>query len=252
MTRLLCSALFSLCVLFSYAQEDSLAVISPSDTAEDSIKTEEVSRKKPINLAFHVDYGKLMTLPFDFENKSEAGLILELFENVELVGEYGYWDKTSNQAIENGTYNATGSYYRFGAGFTFPFNTPGNRIGLGFRYANSTFDDAGTYFIAATDNLAGEFSDSFDRRNLSATWISGVITSVGQLKLRKTVPESPLNRMFRIGLQLRWRFLLQNDRFGDPANPEVIEVYTIPGYGRTLADSNLALNFFIRIYPFGI
>lgn len=247
MRRLFYTVIFSFWALLTLAQEsDSLAVVT------DSVAVEEIPTKKPVNLGFHVDYGKLVTLPFDFEYKAEGGVVLEILENIELVGEYGFWDKTSEQAIENGTYNATGSYYRAGLGFTFPFNTPGNRIGIGFRYANSQFDDKGTYTIDPTDNLSSEFTDSFERQNLSATWISGVLTSVGQLKLKKSVPESPLNRMFRIGLQLRWRFLLENDRFGDPSNPEVIEVYTIPGYGRTLADTNMALNFFIRFYPFGI
>lgn len=250
--RLLCSVLFSLTFLLVQGQEDSLANETNLAIQEDSLQTELTPSKKPINLAFHIDYGKLLTLPFDFENKAEGGLALELFENIELLGEYGYWDKTSDQAIDNGTYNSTGSYYRVGAGFTFPFNTPGNRIGIGFRYASSSFEDAGSYSIAATDDLTTGFSESFERKDLSATWLSGVVTSVGLLKLRKSVPESPLNRMFRIGLQLRWRFLIERDRFSDPSNPEVIEVYTIPGYGRTLADSNLALNFFIRIYPFGI
>ncbi|MDW3192363.1 MAG: DUF6048 family protein [Cytophagales bacterium] len=248
MRLLLSIVLFSGCVFCTLAQEsDSLTV-----AATDSVAAEDSPGKKTFNLGFHIDYGKVLTLPFDFENKIEGGVVLEIVENIELVGEYGFWDKSSNQAIENGTYNSTGSYYRAGMGFSFPFNTPGNRIGIGFRYASSQFDDEGTYTIDPTDNLSTEFTDSFQRQNLSATWISGVLTSVGQLKLRKSVPESPLNRMFRIGLQLRWRFLLDRDRFGDPSNPEVIEVYTIPGYGRTLADSNLAMNFFIRFYPFGI
>lgn len=248
MARLLLFAFFSCCLGIASAQEQDTLGLAPIDSAE----LEAPSKKKVFNLAFHLDYGKLLTLPFDFENKTEAGVVLELFENVELVGEYGYWDKTSNQAIENGTYNANGTYYRAGLGLSFPFNIPGNRIGLGFRYATSQFEDAGSYTIDATDNLSGSFTDDFRRQNLSATWVSGVLTSVGQLKLRKSVPESPLNRMFRIGLQLRWRFLVEQDRFGDPSNPEVIEVYTIPGYGRTLAKSNVALNFFIRFYPFGI
>lgn len=247
MARLLFIVSFSCWVFGIRAQEtDSLTVVT------DSVSVEETSGKRPLNFAFHLDYGKVLTLPFDFENKVEGGVVLEILEHIELVGEYGYWDKTSKQAIENGTYNSTGNYFRAGLGFTFPFNTPGNRIGIGFRYGSSQFDDEGSYTIDPTDNLSSEFSDSFARQNLSATWISGVLTSVGQLKLKKSVPESPLNRMFRIGLQLRWRFLLERDRFGDPSNPEVIEVYTIPGYGRTLADTNMALNFFIRFYPFGI
>lgn len=247
MQRQLFIVIFSFWAVYSLAQEsDSLSV------SQDSVVAEDIVNKRAINFAIHFDYGKALTLPFNFENKIEGGVVLEILENIELVGEYGYWDKTSKQAIENGTYNSTGNYYRAGLGFTFPFNTPGNRLGIGFRYGSSQFDDQGSYTIDPTDNLSAEFSDSFTRQNLSATWISGVLTSVGQLKLKKSVPESPLNRMFRIGLQLRWRFLLERDRFGDPSNPEVIEVYTIPGYGRTLADSNMALNFFIRFYPFGI
>ena len=248
MARLLFIVTFSCCVIASWAQEaDSMTVESP-----ESATVEERPKKQAINLALHLDYGKALTLPFKFENKIEGGVVLELFENLELIGEYGFWDKTSKQAIKNGTYHSTGSYYRAGLGFTVPFNTPGNRIGIGFRYAHSQFEDSGSFTIDPTDNLSSEFSDSFERQDLTATWIAGVLTSVGQLKLKKSDAESPLNRMFRIGLQLRWRFLLERDRFGDPANPEVIEVYTIPGYGRTLADTNLALNFFIRFYPFGI
>lgn len=254
--KLLWSVIFSLCVFSSWGQQDSLSLVADSlqrnevlSTASD-IEEDEPNSSKPLNFAIHVDYGKLLTVPFDFETKLEGGIVLELFSQIELVGEYGYWDKDSDQAIENGTYNSTGNYWRLGAGFSLPFNTPGNKIGIGFRYAESTFDDQGGFDIVATDGLTEPFNQTFSRNELNATWLSGVLTSSSTLKLRKKAPESKLNRLFQVGLQLRWRFLRSHDRTLSENDP--IEVYTIPGFGRTLQNQALALNFFIRCYPFGL
>ncbi len=214
--------------------------------AADSLVSET---KKAIAPAFHIDYGKLGTLPFDFENKVEGGLILTLFSKIEVVGEYGYWNKDSKQAIENGTYNSTGSYWRLGAGFSLPFNTPTSQIGLGFRYGQSAFDDRGSYDITSGTNLTESFSASFSRQNLSATWLSAVLTSMANFSIAKRKPEASINHLFRLGVQIRWRFLRSYDKVQAETDP--IEVYTIPGYGRTLSNNTVALNLFLRWYPFG-
>jgi len=245
-------AFFSLLWLACNAQIDSLAAESKVDSTgyqQTSADEETQNAKRILNFGVHIDYGKILTIPFDFENKYEGGVVIEFLDNIEFVGEYGYWDKESKQAIANGTYNATGSYWRIGSGVSFPFNTPGNRIGLGFRYAESTFDDTGTYEISSVDGLTNPFESSFSRKDLSASWISGVLTSVSDLKIQKKNPESALNKMFKIGFQFRWRFLRSYDRVLEESDP--IEVYTIPGYGRTLSDNTVAFNFFLRWYPLG-
>lgn len=270
--RLLSFVIFSCYTLLAFGQEDSVKTAIPTQgfqiekesifpkkeddnsLSEDTINintsiAETATPKQPINLALHLDYGKVLTLPFSFESKVEAGAVLEVLERIELVGELGYWDKDSKQAIENGTYNSTGTYYRVGAGFLVPFNKPGSSIGLGFRYGISNFEDRGTLEIGQNDVLTDPFTDAFERQELSARWVSGVLTSMAEVKLRKSVPESRLNRLLKIGLQLRLRFLVEYDRTNDPSDP--IEVYTIPGYGRTLSDTSMAANFFVRIYPFG-
>ena len=247
----------SLIVSLTFAQQlDSLDSIEVIDTlvAEENtdIITEDIvpkERKTALNFGIHVDYGKVLTLPFDFENKYEGGLVLEVLENIELVGEYGYWDKKSEQAIANGTYNSKGNYWRLGAGAVLPFNSPGNSLGIGFRYGGSSFEDEGTYDIVSVDGLTSPFQSGFSRQDLSASWISGVLTSMSRLQLRKKDPESRLNNLFKIGFQFRWRFLRSYDRSISDTDP--IEVYTIPGYGRTISDNAIALNFFVRFYPLG-
>ncbi len=252
--RLASFVFFSLLVLSGWCQ-DSLANAASDSTAfaqaSTAVGIADSSKvpKRPFNLALHIDYGKILTLPFDFENKYEGGVALEIFENIAVVGEFGFWDKDADQAIENGSYNSTGTYWRLGAGFNLPFNTPGSQIGFGFRYAESTFDDEGSFQIESADDLTDPFTGSFTRQDLSASWLSGVLTSTGPLKLKKKVAESPLNRLFKIGVQLRWRFLRSYDRTLSDTDP--IEVYTIPGYGRTLSDNTLAINFFVRFYPLG-
>ena len=234
--------------LSTTVEEDTLVLTQDLPiTSEEDISLKP--KKAPANFALHLDYGKVLTLPFDFENKYEGGLVLEVLENIELVGEYGYWDKKSEQAIANGTYNSTGTYWRLGAGAVLPFNTPGNSLGLGFRYGESSFEDEGSFDVVSVDGLTSPFESSFSRQDLSASWISGVLTSMSALQLKRKEPESPLNRLFKIGFQFRWRFLRSYDRNVSDTDP--IEVYTIPGYGRTISDNAVALNFFIRFYPLG-
>ena len=122
-------------------------------------------------------------------------------------------------------------------------------MGIGFRYGGSSFEDEGTYDIVSVDGLTSPFQSGFSRQDLSASWISGVLTSMSRLQLRKKDPESRLNNLFKIGFQFRWRFLRSYDRSISDTDP--IEVYTIPGYGRTISDNAIALNFFVRFYPLG-
>ncbi|MEM9326215.1 MAG: DUF6048 family protein [Bacteroidota bacterium] len=231
------------------AQSDSVLLAMDSTAATTVEAAALVIPKRPFNIGIHVDYGKILTLPFPFEYKVEGGLTLEFLERIELVGELGYWEKDARRAIDNGTYTSTGMYLRAGAGFIVPFNQPGSQIGLGFRYGISNFSDEGRYEISETGGLIEPFASSFSRDNLSATWMSGVLTSMSSLKIRKALPDARINRVFKIGLMLRYRFLIGWDRRLSPDDP--IDVFTIPGFGRTLSQRNLALNAFIRIYPFG-
>ncbi len=225
---------------------DSLVQAAKQEVAEEEAIPEP---RRPFNAAIHVDYGKLLTLPFPFEYKVEGGIVLEVLERIELVGEIGYWEKNARKAIDNGTYTSTGTYMRAGAGFILPFNQPGSQIGFGFRYAVSNFSDEGQYEISETEGLIEPFASSFSRDNLSATWMSGVLTSTSSLKLRKALPDSPWNRIAKIGLIVRYRFLIEHDERLSADDP--IDVFTIPGYGQTNSGSNLAFNLFVRIYPFG-
>ena len=55
--------------------------LSESDTVQ--VEEELVIPKRPVNVAFHLDYGKVLTLPFPFEYKVEGGIVLEFLERIE-------------------------------------------------------------------------------------------------------------------------------------------------------------------------
>ncbi|MEM7548639.1 MAG: DUF6048 family protein [Bacteroidota bacterium] len=173
-----------------------------------------------------IDVSKLAFLATDFEDKYEASAGIFLFNRLGLTYEYGYGNLEPRQAIPNGTYQSEGTYYRVGMDVYFNID-PKNRIFLGGRFAESSFDDNGTFEI--TGQLEDDFNGSFSRSGLEANWIEFIIGS-----------EQEIYRNLFLGFKFRLRVLGSTDNF------EPIEVYTIPGYGRTFDDTVPAMNFHLK------
>lgn len=182
--------------------------------------------------SIYIDYGKLLTIPTSVETKYEGGIELLIAEKFPLIAEIGAATLSPTGAYSNGEYESKGTYYRFGTGYMSQFN-PKNMIGISFRYGMSSFDEEGRIQIESTSGVQETFVQSIKRNNLSATWWEVVIYS--DMKLLR---ESDL---LYLGMNLRLRILQDYDK------QESIDVYSIPGYGRSFDSTIPAANFFIKV-----
>lgn len=185
--------------------------------------------QKTITPSLYLDYGKLFTIPVDFETKYEGGLELLFIEKFPLILEIGQATLTPEGAYSNGTYQSEGHYYRVGAGYVSQFK-PKNKIGLTVRYASSTFSESGRIFIESPSGSQEDFIQNIEREDLKATWYEIVVYS-----------DRKLSDLFSIGLNLRLRILTSYDEQAP------VDVYSIPGYGRSFDQTIPAANFFLKV-----
>ncbi len=176
----------------------------------------------------YVDYGKLLTIPSKAETKYEAGLELTFYERIPLIVEVGSGILTPPQAFSNGIYESNGIYFRVGVGYVAPLS-PKNDLGITFRYGMSSFSESSRFVIESTSGIQSTLVREINRSGLSGSWFETVIYS-----------DRKLNDLFSIGMNLRLRVLINYDRF------EPIDVYAIPGYGRTFDKSVPGVNFFVK------
>ena len=230
-------AVFSFLFSLAISAQDTLAVQSTDSlevAAMESLQgniSDSIPPKRIIP-SIYFDYGKLFTLPSNFETKYEGAFDLIIKDKWQLITEIGYADLTPRSAIENGNYNSQGIYTRFGLGFI-PHRTPDSRIGIGIRYATASFEDLGNYTIQSPSELQPDIEKIFDRRNLSATWWEAVFYS-----------DKTMNKWLAVGFQFRVRFIQSYDSF------EEVDVIAIPGYGRPQSSTVPALNLFLKFSPF--
>lgn len=211
-----------------------LVISSFASFAQDSLSTQSLdSLSIPIiTPAFYLDYGKLLTAISDSETKYEGAFELIIKDKWQLIGEVGFSKLTPKSAIENGTYQSKGTYIRYGLGYL-PHREKNSRIGIGVRYATSSFKDRGNYIILSPSGLQPDIEEHFNRKNLSATWWEGVFYS-----------DLTMKKWLTVGFLFRVRFMQESDRF------EGVDVVTIPGYGRAQNKSTLAVNLFFKFTPF--
>jgi hypothetical protein len=245
---------FFICI-YSYGQDstmvnttDSLLVERlPLDTVLSVVNTvlpldTVIKAKKPFQAYLILDYAKPLVRAVSPDLKYEFGGGILLFNTVNIGATFGQADITPSRAIANGSYSSKGAYWRGGIGLINQFK-PEAKIGISIYYGNSTFEDQGQYKILTTST--GEtFQDQFERKNLSANWYEIVITSESWWRLRKAIPESKLNKLFALGFDIRWRRMINYDSFSP------IDVHTVPGYGTVLNESVVALNVFLKVYPY--
>jgi len=191
---------------------------------------DSIAARPKITPSIYLDYGKILTIPFDFETKYEGGIEVLFFDKIPLIAEIGQATLAPKGAYSNGTYQSSGFYYRIGLGYLSQFK-PKNKIGLTVRYGISHFEERGEVLIQSPSGAQEDLTQVIERSNLDARWYEVVLYSDRQL-----------SKLFSIGLNLRLRIL------GTYTQQEVPDVYAIPGYGRTFDRTIPAANLFLKVH----
>ncbi len=239
--RLALSVIFSL-ALFSLAGQttDSTDVLTDSITMTSSEEKEtELVYRTPFVARIYVDYGKLLLYWTDFESKAEAGVEFLLSERYQLILEAGSAVLTPD-AFNNATYRSEGQYARIGIGYLGSIDDR-NKIGLGLRYGQSFFEDEVNISIPSNSGLNDEFTRNIIRNDLSANWMEVVLNSERKITFDKDNSDARINSLLSWGLLVRYRILFSYDAF------EGVDVYSIPGFGRSFDQNFPAVNFFIKV-----
>lgn len=173
-----------------------------------------------------IDYGKLLTLPFKFEQKFEGGFYLMINRKWAFGAEGGKMSLTPYRPYRNGNAEVNGIYY---GGFLQYFLNLDlySSLFLGAGYNIGTFDDYITYTIA--DDLFGKKVYELRRSGLNASWAT--------LRLGT---EQKLNRFISLGGVVEFRVKTSFDQ------PEGIQPYAIPGYGKANDRTSPALNLYLK------
>lgn len=203
------------------------AVVSFGQSQE--VKEDSVVYKRPFAPSLYLDYGKLLLLPSEFEQKIEGGFEFLLYEHFPIIAEVGMATLTPEGAYSNGVYESEGMYWRVGTGYVNQF-LPKNKIGLTLRYGTASFSESGRISLESPSGAQGNYIYTIDRKDLTASWYEVVVYS-----------DRHLTDLFTIGVNLRLRILASYDE------KTPIDVYAIPGYGRTFDKTIPAMNFFLKI-----
>lgn len=185
--------------------------------------------RRTVAPSLYLDYGKLLTIATNFETKYEGGIELLFWEKFPLILEAGQAILNPEGAYSNGIYESEGFYYRIGAGYYSQFLVK-NKIGISFRYASARFSEDGRIFINSPSGAQDDFIQNILREDLKATWYEVVVYS-----------DQKLTDLFTLGVNLRLRLLAEYDE------QSPVDVYSIPGYGRSFDKTIPAVNFFLKV-----
>ncbi|MFY0626864.1 MAG: hypothetical protein JXR07_11240 [Reichenbachiella sp.] len=174
------------------------------------------------------DYGKLIGLALDTESKYEIGTQIDFKNKIIVVGEFGIATLEPNGAYQNASYSSEGYYYRFGLGYKYDMN-PKNNFVFTARYGRSKYSDNGEVNIQSASRLFDPLVEPFDRETSIATWYELVLSS-----------ETRMWKGLYLGFHIRLRIL---DKYDEQ---EPLDVYSIPGYGRTIDKTIPALNLYVK------
>jgi hypothetical protein len=217
-------------------EPDSLSGSSPDVTGQrkqngvEEAMTDSVTLpiKIPVirRLEISLDYLKLVSLVLPTETKMEGGMAIITKPNIGVSFEIGYTAKMPEEHFKNADYKVDGFYGRAGLSYHFPFN-PNTNFFLGAKYGMSQYQDEATYRIESS--LWTTYEDSFKRTGLSGRWVEFIAGS-----------ESRYKGNFYFGFIFRFRALISHDDFTP------LEVYAVPGYGRTMDKTLPAVNLYIK------
>ena len=213
-------------LLFSFSLYcTSLGFSQPQEETE----ADSTDARRTFIPSIYIDYGKLLTVPMEMETKYEGGVELLFLEKFPIILEVGSATLTPDQAFSNGDYESSGIYYRIGTGIYSQFQ-PKNKLGLTFRYGISSFDEANRITLQSPSGVQETTIETLNRQNLSASWIEAVIYS-----------DRKFNDLLTLGINIRLRVLQDYDE------QSPVDVYAIPGYGRSFDKSIPAANLFLKV-----
>jgi hypothetical protein len=201
---------------------ESASAIQQADTAANLSDDVSLIRRFEISL----DYLKLVSLALPAETKLEGGIAIITKLNLAINIEIGYGAKMPENHFKNAEYRVEGMYGRAGLSYIFPFN-PSVNFYLGARYGMSRYEDEATYTIESS--LWDPYQARLTRTGLSARWAELIVGSESQYKGN-----------FYLGFIFRLRAMISQDNFSP------LEVYAVPGYGRTMDKTIPALNLYIK------
>lgn len=206
------------------------AVAALAQTQVVEVDTSEV-RRSALHLTF--DYGKWLERIITDQQKWEIGAGFLIKDRYNITAEYGQAKLLPQNVVNNGDYEATGSYWR--AGFDY-FMKPTLRayLSVGLLYARSSFDDQVTVKISS--EIWENLDETYNRNGLSAQWLEFVLNSEGPIFKKD---KGFLSTLYW-GTKLRVRFFISEtatDRF---------EIYAVPGYGTRNSPILLAGNLFLK------
>lgn len=210
------------------AQEDSVSLVEPVPPLPDSTAT-----MNKFTLELSVDYGKAIESLVSNQKKWEFGLSFILWDQLALVGEYGYGKLLPESVIQNGLYEVEGNYVRAGAEYIFTI-APQRYLSLGGMFATSTYSDYG--LVQISSELWPDVEEEFSRQNLSANWAEVILNTQGPV----INAEQGFFHNLYWGIRFRVRIMITDLERDD------FDIYAIPGYGKTYSNVLPAANLFLR------
>lgn len=209
-------------------------VSAATDTIKTKAKKKKPEEKKSMvsdsaianGFGLFIDFLKFASPLINEDVKYEGGLEITLTRRFRVVAEGGYGLLQPESAIRNGAYQSEGVYGRAGIDFTILADAR-NYLYIGGRYAISNFEDQGAYFIESP--LWPNEAPKISPRNNEARWYEVVLGTEGQLFAD-----------LYLGWIFRYRRLLSRDSY------ELLDVFSIPGYGIAPGKSSLAVNFILK------
>lgn len=213
---------------FKYMLVATLMLIAEFVTGQDSLQQAPPAIPLISSVSVITDYGKLFGQLLNTESKHEYGVLLEFKNKWVVAGEFGLAKLNPDGGYQNTNYESEGHYFRAGLGYKWDMS-PKNNMYLTMRYAQASFSDNGVLDITSASGIYDNISEGFERKDLSARWYEAVLSS-----------ESRLGKGLYAGFHLRFRVM---DKY-DEQQP--IDVYTIPGYGRSFDNTIPALNLYLK------
>ncbi|MEX2336793.1 MAG: DUF6048 family protein [Fulvivirga sp.] len=220
--------------LLQYIFSITLVMFACQAHSQGTTDTTKVIRVES-GLTLYVDYGKLLTLPSNFETKAEAGISYVMKNRFSPNIQVGMAILEPSGAFENGVYKAEGMYARVGIDYLIPFD-PVNTLYIGAKYAQARFEENGSYEIGS--NLWPDKTENYSRGELEAAWYEVIIGS--EKKFTKQSDSESIMTNWSIGGYFSLRVMNSREEF-DP-----IDTYAIPGYGRAFDNTAPAVNVYIR------
>lgn len=207
-----------------YGQEE---MVPEENDVQDSIAL--AYSETPFAIQIGLDLLKLGSFALDRETKYE-GQVGFGFKQVTLILEAGHAYYASALAYKNSEdYSVEGNYYRVGLDYAFNIGAT-SQIILGLRYGTSSFGHQGTFEVYSElwDNYITEVPSS-QSSGATATWGEAVLGS-----------QSHIGKNLYFGWYFRLRKILERTTYAP------IDIYYIPGYGKSIDGSVPAVNLFLK------